>query len=105
MNRLTLVLVAFFLSLSVAHATLTPSKQRSIGDGVRPLVPKVAPNTVEPNTPAEDDGKLVISATTEVMLDGKECKLEEVPKTAEVVLLEVGKDKKAVMKIHFRTKK
>ena len=100
MNRLTLVLGAFFLFLSVAHATLTPSKQRSIGDGVRPLAPKV-----EPNTPAEDDGKLVISDTTEVMLDGKECKLEEVPKTAEVVLLEVGKDKKAVMKIHFRTKK
>src|SRR6266852_7375546 len=100
MKRLTLVLVAFFLSLSIAHATLTPSKPRSIVDGVRPLAPKV-----EPNTPAEDDGKLVISDSTEVMVDGKVCKLEEVPKTAEVVLLEVGKDKKSVLKIHFRTKK
>jgi hypothetical protein len=95
-----MVLVASFLCLSVAHANLTPSKDRLNLDRARPAAPKV-----ESSTPAEDDGKLVISDTTEVMLDGKECKLEEVPKTAEVVLLELGKDKKAVMKIHFRTKK
>jgi hypothetical protein len=100
MKRLTMALVAFFLFVAVAQATLTPSKQRSIVDGPRPIAPKV-----EPNIPAEDDGGLVISDTTEVRLDGKVCELEEVPKTAEVVLLEIGKDKKSVLKIHFQTKK
>jgi hypothetical protein len=95
-----MVLVASFLCLSVAHANLTPSKDRLNLDRARPAAPKV-----ESSTPAEDDGKLVISDKTEVMLDGNVCKLQDVPKDAEVVHLEVDKDKKSVLKIHFRTSK
>jgi hypothetical protein len=99
-RKLTLVLVASFLLLSPASAKLAPQKDRLISDKAREVTPKV-----EAGTPEEDDGKLVISDDTEVQLDGKASKLEEVPKTAEVILMELGKDKKSVLKIHFRTKK
>jgi hypothetical protein len=100
-RKLTMVLVASFLFLSPAGATLTPQKDRLISDKARQITPKVESSTPEEN----DDGKLVISDDTEVQLDGKESKLEDVPKTAEVILMELGKDKKSVLKIHFRTKK
>jgi hypothetical protein len=99
MIRLTMVLVASFLSLSVAHASLAPPKERSIFDRPVPPAPKAEPAA------EQEAGGLVISDDTEVKLDGKVCKYEEIPESAEVILLEVGKDKKSVLKLHFRTKK
>jgi hypothetical protein len=84
----------------MAHAKLSPFKDRLISDRPRPPAPK-AESSAQP----EDDGKLVISDKTEVVLDGKVCKMEDVPKNAEVIRLEVGTDKKSVLRIHFRTKK
>jgi len=52
----------------------------------------------------KDDG-LVITDATEVKLNGKVCQYEDVPGNAEIILLEVGRDKKAILKIHFRTQK
>jgi hypothetical protein len=99
MIRLTMVLVASFLSLSLAHASLAPQKERSIFDRPLPPAPKAEP------AEEQEGGGLVISDDTEVKLDGKGCKYEEIPESAEVILLEVGKDKKSVLKLHFRTKK
>ena len=98
MTRLTMVLAASMFSLSVAHGSLTTPKERSIFDRPLPPAPKVEPA-------AESEGGLVISDDTEVKLDGKVCKYEDIPESAEVVLLEVSTDKKSVLKLHFRTKK
>jgi hypothetical protein len=94
-----MVLVASFLCLSVAHASLAQPKERSIFDRPLPPAPKAEPAA------EQEGGGLVISDDTEVKLDGKVCKYEEIPESAEVILLEVGKDKKSVLKLHFRTKK
>jgi hypothetical protein len=98
MTRLTMALAASVLCLSAAHASLAPTKERPLFDRPLPAVPKTDPAP-------ESDGNLVISDDTEVKLDGKACKYEEIPESAEVILLEVSRDKKSVLKLHFRTKK
>jgi hypothetical protein len=50
---------------------------------------------------ARDDG-LEINDDTEILLDGKPCKYEDVPAGAEIVLLAVARDGRTVLKIHFR---
>jgi hypothetical protein len=82
----------------MAHASLAPSKDRPLFDKPLPTAPKAEPAP-------HSDGELVISDDTEVKLDGKACKYEDIPESAEVILLEVSRDKKAVLKLHFRSKK
>jgi hypothetical protein len=99
MIRLTLALVGTILCISVAYGTLAPPTERPILDRLRGPTP-----TAEPAPPAEKGG-LAISDDTEVMLDGKACTLADVPKDAQIILLQVGSDKRTILKIHFRTKK
>ena len=42
---------------------------------------------------------------TEIKLDGRACKYQDVPGSAAIILLELASNKKAVLRIHFRTKK
>jgi hypothetical protein len=93
-----MALATSFLYVTFANASLTQHKERSPFDKPLPPAPKAEPET-------EQEGGLVITDDTEVKLDGKLCKYEEIPESAEVILLEVGKDKKSVLKLHFRTKK
>jgi hypothetical protein len=99
MTRLTLALVATFLSVSAAFAITVAPKERSITDNLRVPAP-----TAEPAPPAENGG-LAFSDDTEVLVDGKACTLKEVPRNATIILLQVAGDKRTVLKIHFRTKK
>jgi hypothetical protein len=98
MTRLTTALVFPFVCFSFAHASLAAPKERPLFDKPLPPAPKA-------EAAPDQDGGLVISDDTEVKLDGKVCKYEDIPESAEVVLLELGKDKKSVLKLHFRTKK
>ena len=98
MTRLTMALAALLLCLPMAHARLASAKDRPVFDRPLPPAPKAEPAT-------QSDGELVISDDTEVKLDGKACKYEDIPESAEVILLEVSADKKAVLKLHFRSKK
>jgi hypothetical protein len=97
MTRLTIALVTSFLGLSMAHASLSSVKERSPFDKLPPPAPKA-------EAAPEQDGGLAISDDTEVKLDGKLCKYEDIPESAEVILVELAKDKKSVLKLHFRTK-
>ena len=97
MTRLTIALVTSYLGLSMAHASLAPVKERSPFDKLPPPAPKA-------EAAPEQDGGLVISDDTELKLDGKLCKYEDIPECAEVILVELAKDKKSVLKLHFRTK-
>jgi hypothetical protein len=49
--------------------------------------------------------EFVITEQTEVLLDGKPCKYQDVFGNARIVRMEVAEDKKTVLKIHFRTAK
>jgi hypothetical protein len=51
-----------------------------------------------------DDHEFVITAKTEIKLDGKDCKYEDVPDDAEIVLLEVAADRRTILIIHFESK-
>ena len=90
MFKLT-ILATLFCVFSV-HANIKPLKEKSIFD-------KIERKSEEPKQELE----LVISDETEVKLDGKICKLENIPKGAEVVLLEINENQ--ITKIHFRSKK
>lgn len=69
--------------------------------GPRPYVP---PHVLAIDTPARPTSLDVeVTADTEIRLDGRPCRLEDVPENAEVTLLEVGKDGRTATRIHFRS--
>ncbi len=47
----------------------------------------------------------VLTEESEVLLNGKACLFNDIPKDAEIIYLEVARDRKTVLKIHFRTRK
>jgi hypothetical protein len=53
---------------------------------------------------AEPEEEYVITARTEIILDGKECKFDDVPDDAEIILMEVAANRKTILKIHFESK-
>lgn len=110
MTRLTLALAALLASLSPAMAMLSPhNNQPALGKDALPTSAKDAPaDAAKPAAaaaPKEEKQQFVITDDTEVQLDGKACKFGDVPETASVSSLDVGPDKKTVLKIHFKSKK
>src|SRR5437016_7075696 len=59
----------------------------------------------EEKAPREEKQSFIITDDTEVRVDGRPCKYENLPQGAEVILVDVAKDKKTIRKIHFRSKK
>jgi hypothetical protein len=49
--------------------------------------------------------EFVVTSGTEILLNDKPCRYEEIPDHASIVSMEVAADKKAVLKINFRTRK
>jgi hypothetical protein len=47
----------------------------------------------------------LLTNETEILLDGKPCRYEAVPANARIIHMELGADKKTVLKILFRTGK
>ena len=107
MNRLILVLAAWMSLISVVSASLTPRKEPSLlGKEVRPISsPKLSLKALEQTVGQEMPSEFVVTDRTEILLNGKPCKYEEVPGHASIVKMEVAADKKTVRKIHFRTRK
>jgi hypothetical protein len=100
MTRLLIALALPLWLVPAANAMLTPAP-RDTAASRQNLFKEMAKDTSVP----EKEKDLVITERTEVKLDGRECKYEEVPDGADIVLLEVASDKKAIIKIHFQTKK
>jgi hypothetical protein len=84
MKRLACLLC--ILCASAANATLSVPKERPLGEILRPRATKI-----------------VVDEATELRLDGNPCTFEELPATAEVILLELGADGRTILKLHFRT--
>jgi hypothetical protein len=98
MVRLTMALAASLFVITPAFAALAPRKAPVDFGAAAPH--KLVKQTSES---AKDDGDLVIDDDTEIKLDGKDIKYEDVPKDAQIILLDVSADRK-IRKIHFRSK-
>ena len=98
MVRWILILLAFVTILSPTTASLS-RKQRP--DVPKSLPPKAIESLVR--VPTSDEFRL--TATTEVLLNGRPCRYEDVPDGATILLLETAtNESKEILKIHFRTR-
>jgi hypothetical protein len=98
MSRFSLIVVMVLGFTSVVRADLRPRKDLS-GD-------KNISNKIFKEDPApKPKQELVITDKTLIELDGKSVRYADIPKNAEVILLDIANDRKTVLKIHFRTKK
>jgi hypothetical protein len=107
MLRLILPVACLVCFSPLVTAELSPPKE-TFGHESRALdalarrqaKPKPAPaKPVEPSSP------FTITDTTEVLLDGKPCPFADIPGHASIILIEVGSDKRTILKIHFRTQR
>ena len=107
MARLALVLVAWMDLVSVGSASLTPRKESPRADKevlwarASNLAARAPEAAAAPGTKSE----FVLTDQTEILLNGKPCKYEEIPGHARIERMEVAADKKTVLKIHFRTRR
>jgi hypothetical protein len=103
MIRLTLALAAWMFVVSAASATLTP---RAFGDEVQKGRVVTRPTRTAAQAAARaTNSQFVVTDRTEILLNGKPCRYEEVPDNARIVRMEVAPDNKTVLTIHFRTGK
>ena len=107
MTRLILTLAAWMAFVSVAWASLTPLKKLPPFGKEVPQIPasKLSAQAPEQKAGRGAEPEFVVTHRTEVLLNGKPCKYEEIPSHASIVRMEVAVDKKTVLKIHFRTRK
>jgi hypothetical protein len=98
MTRLTLSLVALLCCLSFASGAFKPRKN---GPAFWKDPPSREAKRAAPQKPKP---QFVINEKTEIRLDGRACKYEDVPPTAEVIRLDLSSDRKVVLKIHFKSK-
>jgi hypothetical protein len=66
---------------------------------------KLPAQVKEQKAAKEAEPEFVVTRQTEVLLNGKPWRYEEIPDHASIVGMEVAADKKTVLKIHFRTRK
>jgi hypothetical protein len=105
MARVTLTLFCSLCFLSPALASRAPRPERL--DLGRPLpfsltrdLPPDLPLTASAR-PQKDEFQ--VTEDTAVTLDGRPCKYRDVPANATIIKMEVGPDKKTVVKIHFHS--
>ena len=102
MTRLTLTFVALLCALATASAALAPRAGRFRPDG--PVPRHLSLRDGQAAGPGREGG-LTITDDTEILLDGRACKYEDIPGDAQIILLDVASDQKVIRKIHFRSKK
>jgi hypothetical protein len=107
MTRKALPILVLLLILPNASATLTPPREPF------PLM-EIPPGKATPtqsaasslDTPARGQKeKFQLTEQTEVFLDGRPCRYQDVPSGASIAKMEVAADKKTILMIHFHSKK
>jgi hypothetical protein len=97
MIRWMLVLLVSLLCLSPVHASLARKKHPSIDKSI-------PTKAVSPLPAASANDEFRITSATEVLLDGRPCRYEQVPNNAVIILLETtSNESKEIARIHFRT--
>lgn len=98
MIRWVATLSVSLLFLSAASASLDRKE--------RPADPSLIPLKSLLSSPANPDSKDEYRVTdkTEVLLDGRPCRYEQIPNSATIILLEtVTNESKEISRIHFRS--
>jgi hypothetical protein len=107
MIRLALALAVWVGFVTAAPAVLAPRK-----DGL--LFGKEAPHSQAAKAPKSalavvatraQSSDYVVTEETEVLLNGKPCRYNEVPNSATILRMELGPDNRTVLKLHFRAGK
>ncbi len=107
MARLSLALLACLCLVSSASAALSSLHKKNdptpfghrLALELKQSAPAVAPST------ATSEPELVINDRTEVQVDGRACRYQDVPANAAIVFMEVAVDKKTVLKVYFKASK
>jgi hypothetical protein len=98
MIRLVIASVMFLASVPLASAMFVQAKSEPALKSIAGQVPEMA-------RAPETKRDLVITAETEIKVDGRVCGLDQVPADAQVILVEVGPDRSEIRRIHFQTRK
>jgi hypothetical protein len=97
MIRSVLVLLLSLTFLPLATASFSRRKPRDI----KRAIPAKA---LESFRPAPPSNEYRLTATTEVLLDGRPCRYEDVPDGATIIRLETATNlSKEIVKIHFQS--
>jgi hypothetical protein len=107
MTRLTLALAVWISLVAAASASLAPRKDRP---PVGPDAPPVLADKLSAPASRQAAGgglasEYAVTERTEILLDGKPCRYEDVPEQARITKMEVAPDRKTVLRIHFRSGK
>lgn len=105
--RLAIAFLAHLTLLSPATASLAVPTERPWLDIARAfdLTSKPLPEVTRQASSQQREDGFVMTTETEVMLNGRCCKFQEVPSNASIVHLEVASDRKTLLKIYFRSEK
>jgi hypothetical protein len=103
------LIVAFaclsFLLSSTAASLSRPKDPLAHGESVlAPGLPRPVPKPLLVNY-TRPESEFQITSETEVTLNGKKCQYRDVPSGATIVEMDVGADRKTILRIHFRTKR
>ncbi len=94
----------WMLALLVSVLCLSPVAA-SLDRGKRPTVNRtISDRAISSLVAAASKDDFRITATTEVLLDGRPCRYEQVPDGVIIVLMEIASNEsKEITRIHFRT--
>ena len=104
MLRTSVTITAFCTLLPMSFATTNPNAAGPIRPELGSVRLPLTLKPVDQATPTQPP-ELAVTDGTEVLVDGRDCELAKVPPTATVVRVEVGPDRRTILKIEFRTKK
>jgi hypothetical protein len=107
MIRLTLTLAVWMVLVPVASASVTPRSERPAYDNpaLRNLAVKPRGEVLRSLPAKETTQDFTLTEQTEVLLDGKPCRFQDLPAQATIVGMEVAADRKTVLKVRFRSGK
>jgi hypothetical protein len=94
---LQLILALTFTSDFLPDKSLPPSPTRVAARG------KQFPGSAKQARPESARTRLLITEETEVLLNGRPCRYEQVPASAVITFAEVDSDRETLRKIHFRS--
>jgi hypothetical protein len=107
MTRLAFGVIAWIGLATTANASLTRHKFPSVfpegSSGSAPT--KLTAKAIEETTFQRAETDYVLTARTEVSLDGKPCAYASIPSSAIIVRMELAADKRTVLRVHFRSRK
>jgi hypothetical protein len=93
--------------VAVAEATVVARTEfPRLRDGALPRRMLAQPSNVQKSqTALAAEWPFALTDQSEILLNGKPCRFEEVPAQASISLLELAADRHTVLRIHFRTQR